>query len=132
MEAVSPQENLDRESRLTDVTNNARQLDVDDQISRIEKFGHLILRETVHTGHLNVDIFISDSQRLSDLGSREAVEEVKDPPRPPSAFALDWTQSGMSRRTPMHPETHSDSHRDTAVDIRSPNAAQDVRCPRLH
>lgn len=117
--------------RLTNVTNNARQLDVDDQVSRIEKFSGLILREVVHTGHLDIDILISDSQRLPDLGSRETVEEVKHPPSPTSTFALDWAQGGMPRRTPMHSETHGNSHGDAAVDIRSTNAAQNVRCPRL-
>ena len=129
---MRPQENLDGESRLTDVTNNARQLDVDNQISRIEEFSRLILREAVHTGHLNVDVLISDCQRLPDLGSRETVKEVKNPPRPPSTFALDWTQSCMSRCTPMHPKTHSNPHSDAAVDVCSSDTAQDVRRPRLH
>lgn len=129
---MRPRESLNGESRLTDVTNNARQLDVDNQISRIEKFSRLILREAVHTGHLNIDILISDSQRLPDLGSRKPVEEVKNPPSPPSTFALDWTQSGMSRCTPMHSKTHCDSHGDAAVDVRSSNATQYVRRPSLH
>lgn len=129
---MKAQENLDRKRRLTDITNNARQPDVDDQVSRIEKFSRLILREAVHTGHLNVDVLISDCQRLPDLGSRETVKEVKDPPRPPSTFALDWTQSGMSRCTPMHPKTHGNPHSDAAVDVCSSDTAQDVRRPRLH
>jgi hypothetical protein len=120
------------QGRLTDVTNNARQLDVDDQVPRIKKLGHLVLREAIHTGHLNVDIFISDSQRLPDLRCGKAVEEVEHPPRPSPAFTLDWTQSGVSRRTSMHTEAHSNSHSDPTIDVCSPNAAQDVRRPCLH
>jgi hypothetical protein len=114
---------MDRAGRLTDVSNDACELDVDDQVPRIKKLSRLVLCEAVHTGQLNIDIFISDSQRLPNLGCGEAVEEVENPPRPPSTLALDWTQCGMSRSGSMHTETHSDSHGDTAVYVRSPNAA---------
>ena len=123
---------MNEASRLTDVTNNARQLDVDDQVPRVKKLGHLVLREAIHTGHLNVDVLISDGQRLPNLRSGKAVEEVEDPPRPSPAFTLDWTQGRVSRRTPMHTETHSNSHSDATVNICSPHAAQNIRRPCLN
>ena len=109
--------------QLTYVSNDPRELDVDHQVPRVQKLFHLFARQTIHARHLDVDVFVSDSDGLPNLRRGESVKKVQNPPCSPSALPLNRTQSRVSRSRPMHAQAESYSCSNAAVAVCRPDAA---------
>lgn len=108
--------------QLTYVSNDPRELDVDHQVPRVQKLFHLFARQTIHARHLDVDVFVSDSDGLPNLRRGESVKKVQNPPCSPSALPLNGAESRVSRGRSMHAQAESYSRSNTAVAVCRPDA----------
>jgi hypothetical protein len=55
------------EQRLTDISNDLSKLNISNEILRVKKLRHLVLCQTIHAWHLNINIIVSDSDGLAKL-----------------------------------------------------------------
>ena len=111
------QQQTNETRRLTYVPNYPRELDVDHQVPRVQELLLLFAREAIHTRQFDINILVSDSDGLPDLGCGESVEEVQDPPRSSATLSLNGAESSVSRCRSMHAQAESYSRSNAAVAI---------------
>lgn len=68
MPILATQQKVEAEDQqLTDISNDSSKLNIRNEILRIKKLRHLVLCQTIHAWHLNINIIVSDSDGLAKL-----------------------------------------------------------------
>jgi hypothetical protein len=65
--ANKPKQRANETRRLTYVSNDPRELDIDHQVPRVQEFLLFFARETIHAWQFDINILVSDSDGLPDL-----------------------------------------------------------------